>query len=680
MITVRKILVVTLSNLGDAVLTLPVFQALHQAYPRAQMHALVSANAKTVLENDARIQRLIDYDKKKGFFEKLRLLRQIRHERYDVIIDLRRSFIGLFGGAKVRNNYFKFMRKNQHRVDGHSSALKGIVDEGAVPARASRGWLSERIPDGRSPAGFDPSKRLIVAAVGSKSDIKKWPAGRYAGLLDRLAFDNGCRIALVGDKNDIPDAVRVKQFMRSEVSDLTGRTSFEELLGVISQASLVITNDSAPLHIADSLKIPVLAIFGPTDPRKYGPRTPGSLAVSRLIFCSPCEKAQCRFQHECLKDLSAEEVYQKALRILDDRTRSGNPKILVVRLDRIGDAVLSLPAIQELRNRFPDALISVLLRPQTQELLEGHPAVDEVIAYDYEKGSRHSFPFGYFQLLEEIIRRRFDVAFILHPGIRSTLLPFLAGIPYRIGYKAGPGFLLSAAVQDNRRTGQKHESDYALDMVRAFPPKNAAESSPFSPATLPRIFVSGFESDEMRKRLAAESISCAEEKLIAVHPGASCPSKRWGLERFEILAKQILKEFPHRLVMIGGNEEVEMGRTLTQALGKRAMDFTGKLSLKELAALLGHCELLLSNDSGPVHVAAAVGTPVISLFGRNQAGLSPRRWRPLGSGHAVIQKEVGCVVCLAHECTIEFECLKAIGVEDVLNAVRKILAEHVVAR
>jgi ADP-heptose:LPS heptosyltransferase len=99
-----------------------------------------------------------------------------------------------------------------------------------------------------------------------------------------------------------------------------------------------------------------------------------------------------------------------------------------------------------------------------------------------------------------------------------------------------------------------------------------------------------------------------------------------------------------------------------------ALNLAGRLSVAELAALLARCRLLVSNDSGPVHVAAAVGTPVIAIFGRNQRGLSPRRWRPLGEGHAVLHKDVGCVTCLAHECDIGFQCLTALGVEEVYEA------------
>ena len=118
-----------------------------------------------------------------------------------------------------------------------------------------------------------------------------------------MILEDGTRVALIGDVRDAEDAAAVKKLMVSTVTDLTGKTDVEELVGAIASAALLITNDSAPLHIADSLKVPTLAIFGPTDPGKYGPKFPRSLAVSGAIFCSPCEKAQCRFHHECLEQL-----------------------------------------------------------------------------------------------------------------------------------------------------------------------------------------------------------------------------------------------------------------------------------------------------------------------------------------------------------------------------------------
>jgi len=669
-----KILIVTLSNLGDVVLTLPVFQSLIDAYPAARLDVIVGGSGRIVFEKDPRIRHVTVYDKKMSLLEKWRFLKRIRTERYDILLDLRRSAIGLLGGAKVRNSYFNFQNKKRHCVEKHLSALDGIVDAGARPVPAQPGWLNGRIQDGTGQVPFLPDGRFIVAAPGSKSDIKKWPAEKYAELLARLATEQDCSVVLVGDKHDVADAEKVKDHLSSFVGarravplhDLTGRTDFHELVSIIQKASLVITNDSAPLHIADALKVPALAIFGPTDPRKYGPRRAGSAALSKRLFCQPCEKAQCRYGHECLKELEVPEVHAKALQVMEDTLRSANFKILIIRLDRVGDLVLSLPAIEALRRRFPQARISVMTRPYTKDLLEGHPLIDEVIPYDYQKRGRHAFGAGYFRLLREIVKHRFDAAVVLHPGIRSSLIPFLCAIPHRIGYRDVNSWLLTRTVKDERHAGQKHESRYAMDLV------SVLGVDPGVPLSLPAIGVDPSARDRISELLQKHG-GGPKEKIIALHPGASCPSKRWPKENFRSFAEKILKEFSFRVVLIGAKEEKPAASFIVKDLGSRVLNLAGQLSLKELAALLSRCEVLVSNDSGPVHVAAAVGTRVISLFGRNQAGLSAQRWKPLGPGHAVIQKDVGCVICLAHRCPIGFECLKAIHVEDVLAQFRKMV-------
>ncbi len=665
----KKILVVTLSNFGDVVLTLPVFQSLLTAFPGAEMHTVVSDRAKEVFQNDERIKKIIVYEKRASLGEKFTLLKQIRREHYDLIVDLRRSLIGLLGGAKRRNSYFRFTDRNRHRAERHLSALTGIVAPDSMrDSGSASSWLRQdplvcRSGDARR--GIVHRGQTVVAAVGSKSDIKKWPAEYYAKLLDRLIQEHQCRVILVGDQNDAKDAEKVRKEMREEVVDLSGRTHFWELCEILRQTDLLITNDSAPLHIADALKIPTLAIFGPTDPRKYGPRLSYSQAANHVLFCAPCERAQCRYGHECMKELGVDEVYVRARNILQDHFVPKNLNILLVRLDRIGDLVLSLPAIRAVRERFPNARISVVTRVATQTILEGHRDIDEVIAYHYEKNGRHRFFLGYCRFLREIVKRRFDVAFILHPSVRSHLFPFLAGIPYRIGFDAQLAFLLTKKVPDERHEGKRHESDYTLDIVRAF----GIEPTRHLKSELP---VYQDEMAQVLKYLERAGWN-GEGPFVAVHPGASCPSKRWPKERFAELVGKILSEYQHAIGIVGGAEEKKDGEFIRKCFDKRVFDLTGQLTLKQLAAFLKKADLLVTNDSGPVHIASAVGTKTLCIFGRNQAGLSATRWHALGEGHRVIQKDVGCVVCLAHRCTIDFECLKAVEVEEVYCALKNMM-------
>ncbi len=650
--SIRKILIVTLSNLGDVVLTLPVFEQLHEAYPQATLDVIVGESAKMVFEGDARIRKIVCLNKKASLNDKWRFLKSIRQEKYDIVIDLKRSLLGLGSGARYRNSYLAGGR-HAHRAEKHLASLKGLIGNRSTPK-----WLESLKTSGGLDFSVDFEKPTMVAAVGSKSDIKKWPAVHYAQLLDRLANERGFQIVLIGDKSDTKDAERVQAAMKHTAFNLCGRTTFSQMAQIIARANLVVTNDSAPLHVADALKVPLLALFGPTDPIKYGPRGVRSAALSRKIFCSPCEKAQCRYGHECLNLLAVDQVFDKAIQILDDNLRKESLKFLIMRLDRVGDLVLSLPAIDALRQQYPDSKITVMTRPYTQDLLKGHPWVDEVWAYDYKKGGAHTFPWGYARLIKEIRTRKFDAAFIMHPGIRSHLIPFLAGIAYRIGYKHNTSFLLTHAIEDKRHLGLEHESEYAMHLVEAFGVPRPTHASK-------RLLFPRKRSDE--------SIG---DPVIAIHAGASCASKRWPKEYFRRLIELILESHPHRVAIIGGDDEIGLGAYLSKGFDERVVDWTGRQSLDELTEFLASCVALVSNDSGPVHIAAAVEVPVVSIFGRNQAGLSATRWRPLGASHRVIQKDVGCIVCLAHQCTIDFECLRAIKVETVYHNLFGILTRH----
>lgn len=651
-----KILVVTLSNLGDVVLTFPVFEALACAFPKARIDAAVGAGAAAALEGHPAISEVIRLDKKISLSGKIDRILSVRRQRYDLIVDLRYSPIGLLGGAKVRNSYFKIRPRVRHQTLKHLQALEGIVD----PGKSYGSFLERRaFSDESLVETIEPASKIITAAVGSKSTIKKWPAESYAALLDRLALNDGCRIVFVGDSGDREDAAKIRGLMRFKgPTDLCGRTDFSALCSVLKKSALVITNDSAPLHIADALKVPVLAFFGPTDPRKYGPRHPASAALKKSLFCSPCEKAQCRYAHECMTQLGVDEAYRKALQILRDCHSAPKLKVLVIRLDRIGDAILSLPAISAIRDRFPDAWISMMVRPPLRDLLDGHPLIDEVIPYEYQTGGSHRFPQGYRRFLKEIVSRHFDAAFILHPGIRSELIPYLAGIPYRVGFDSGRSFLLTHKAKDHRKDGNKHESEYALDVVRAFASGNLR-------AQKPALSVDAQTAERVSEKIKNAFGGELPKKLIAFHAGASCPSKRWPSERFAELGLRVARETGAGIIFLGGKEEKDLSEDLARQIGSRAVSLAGVLSLKESAAAAAQCGVLVSNDSGPVHMAAAAGARTVVIFGRNKAGLSPARWKPLGEGHRWIQKDVGCQVCLAHRCPIEFECLKAVSVDEV---------------
>lgn len=660
-----RILIVTLSNLGDVLLTLPVFGALAKAYPDARPDVIVGASAKVIIDRLPGIGQVRVPDKTAGLRGRLALLRWVREQRYDLIIDLRRSYIGLLGGARKRNRYWIGAPAVRHRADQHRASVLGILSEEEIDASAVRGIDgSAALPAAAIAAGLDPLRPYLVAAPGSKSDTKKWPASSYAKALAQLSAD-GHRIVLIGDEADRADVDAVVAGLPAgAVVDLCGRLSFMDLVPVIARASLLLTNDSAPLHLAEAVGTRSVALFGPTDRRKYGPRLAGSLAVGYEPICSPCEQAQCRYgTRECLTRVGPEQVIAAARRVLADASDRTGPRILAVRLDRIGDVVLSLPALERLRQRFPTSHITVLTRPATRPLLEGHPDVDEVIEYDYGRRGRHGSVLGNLRFLIEMWRKRFDIAVVLNPSLRSYLIPYVIGVPYRIGFKWGPDFLLTASTPDARSEGLSHESELTLGVLK---PLEA-----HGPAGLPRIELFDEEIAAVRELLKRTLPGAAP--LLAVHAGASCPSKRWPVERFVETISAVSAASGCRVLLVGGEEERALSARIAGQCPGPCADLTGQLTLRQLACALKMSDALLTNDSGPGHVAAAVGTPVVTVFGRKLPGLSPRRWRTLGPRDIQLHKDVGCASCPAHLCPIQFECLRAIGPDEVAGAVLGVL-------
>lgn len=338
--------------------------------------------------------------------------------------------------------------------------------------------------------------------------------------------------------------------------------------------------------------------------------------------------------------------------------------ILVVRTDRIGDVVLTTPAVVALREANLDARISILVTPQTFDIVDGNPYFDEILLDD-RKGA-HRGLWGFWRLVCLLRKRKFDAAIVFHTKRRANLLCFLAGIPNRVGYKNNKfGFLLTQGIPDTRPEGTKHEAEYCLDVLKHI----GIKVNTF------RLYLPlKEESEAWVEKLFFDNDIFPADRLIAVHPGASCISKRWPAENFSGLINQIIEKRLARIILIGGAESKKIAADVLRQVKIPLTDVTGKASLSQLASLLKKCRLLISNDSGPVHMAAAVGTPVISIFGRNQAGLSPARWRPLGGQDIVLHKEVGCEVCLAHNCLIDFECLKAVSIQNVLDAAQSLLS------
>lgn len=341
-------------------------------------------------------------------------------------------------------------------------------------------------------------------------------------------------------------------------------------------------------------------------------------------------------------------------------------RILIARTDRIGDVVLSLPAIKAVRSEFPDAHIAVIVQPRIDDLLKGNPYIDEIIVYD--KNKRHKGIFKNISFIKQLRAKKFDTALILHSTKRINLLCFLAGIPRRVGYTRGKAdFLLTDRMKNTKKSGEKHEAEYSLDILR-YLGMNPVFSNPF-------IYVQ--DEDERKAEILIKGLGINKgARFVILHPGASCASKMWPLENFAKAGDMLVENLKMTVMINLAPSQAGLGEKVMAMMRNKPVFFCGYTTLGETAALFKKASLLISNDSGPVHMAAGVGTPVISIFGRNQKGLSPARWRPLGNRAIAIHKDAGCPECLAHDCKKGFLCLKLISAEEVFEKARGLLEEE----
>jgi heptosyltransferase-2 len=337
-------------------------------------------------------------------------------------------------------------------------------------------------------------------------------------------------------------------------------------------------------------------------------------------------------------------------------------RILVTRTDRIGDVLLSTPVIKGLRRSFPRSHIAVVVRPYARDIVLGNPYLNEVIIYD--KYGRQRSPFRSIAFAWALRKKRFDLALILHPTNRMHLVTFLAGIKKRVGFNRKLGFLLTDKIEHKKQQGQKHELEYTLDIVRylGIKPEDKDLFMPIRKDS--EIYIEEFLSHQGYRE---------GEKIIALHPAASCPSKVWPKERFAQVADRLSLELKAKIIIVAAASDVDISSSFSALLHCPWIDATGKTSVSQLASLLRRCSLFISNDSGPVHIAATLGVPTVAIFGRSQPGLSPRRWGPVGRPSIILHKDSSCASCLAHNCQNDFTCLKAISVQEVLAAAKKIV-------
>jgi lipopolysaccharide heptosyltransferase II len=616
---INKILVISLTNIGDVILTLPVFDILKENFPQADISLMIGPKAKSLFEKSKEIKNLYIYDKRQPKKNTFELIRDLRKEKVDLVIDLRNSIFSLLIGAKyktsfsdLKKSYWHMKMKHVKRLqtlfpDFKESKKKYAIDISLASKEVVGTLLDEKLKH----------QKYVVFIPGAADHKKRWSKENFLTLHKKIQEKYKVDVVYVGDDSDKKIVDEIKSVLGEGCINLAGKLNLIELAEVLKNSLLVVCNDSGPMHLASYLESNILAIFGPTNPIKYAPWSKNSLYLHNSNF----EQWE-RIKHVTVEDVfNSFKIKEDVVTFLKKPAKNFFKNILIVRTDRIGDVVLTTPSLKAIKKHFPTAKITVLLSPLTESLLRDNPYVDNIIVD--KRINNFIGRLDVFKLAYILRKQRFDLSIIYHTKKRFNIACAVAGIKTRIGYKNKKfGNLLTDGVYDHRHLGEKHESQYCLDVLKTIGVNEKDLSLSLS--------IDEDANQWVENCLNFQNIT-QDQDLVAFHLGASDPAKRWSEYHFACLANEISKKYNVKIVLVGTSAiKVNVDRFLSK-VKVSCVDLTGQTDVMQFVAFLKKCKMLISNDSGPVHIAAALKVPVVSIFTRNQPGINPERWGPLGS-------------------------------------------------
>ena len=348
-------------------------------------------------------------------------------------------------------------------------------------------------------------------------------------------------------------------------------------------------------------------------------------------------------------------------------------KILVVKPSSLGDVIHAFPVVSALGRGLPGCRIDWVVRPEYAELVKAHPAVRKVWIFDRTAWGDplrvgRTIP-EIFYLFRAVRRQRYDTVLDLQGLFRSALVAWLSGAGRRVGFSNAREL---APLFYTRKVRVQDPAIHAVDRYLLF----LEEMGVHDPGVRFGLTIPERARRDIRALLRQEGVG-ADRPTILLNPHARWPTKKWSAERWAALADRLVRERGAAVVVIGGPSEAAEGRRLEQTAGQMLHDFTGRTTLLQCAALMEEADLVVTCDSGPMHLAAAVGTPVLALFGPTD----PARTGPYGPGHRVIRAGVECAPCLRRRCPREERiCMTALSVDRVFEAASEMLDQDVPAQ
>ena len=336
---------------------------------------------------------------------------------------------------------------------------------------------------------------------------------------------------------------------------------------------------------------------------------------------------------------------------------------LIVQTSFLGDTVLTLPLIAEVRRRFPIERLTVLCLPAGRELLQDHPAIDAIITFD-KKGEHRGWR-GVRQLAARIRKNGFSVALTPHKSLRTAILLYLARVPLRIGFRESRGWFLFH--QRARRDPRRHDVERNLSVLQSV---GVAPEQCVRELELP---VSAAIQSAVDEKLSALGVD-GRRPMIGLHPGSVWPTKRWSAAGFAALISLLQKRHGSQAVLFGGTEDAAVVEAVQRQCSDPPLSLVGRIGLRELGAAIGRCRVFVTNDSGPMHIAVARRVPTVAIFCATTPELG---FYPYTENAVVVQRDLSCRPCASHggrRCPLGTEaCIRQVSAETVFAAVEKLL-------
>ena len=323
-------------------------------------------------------------------------------------------------------------------------------------------------------------------------------------------------------------------------------------------------------------------------------------------------------------------------------------KILLIRLSSLGDVVLTTPAIRAVRAHFRDAYIAMLVAKQSADALHENPHLNEIITFD--RFAKDKDTGEMLRIIRHLRKRKFTLAIDLQRKFRTEILMYFSGAVERVG----KGRLCTIRVQEQ---GNKHATVHYFDLLHAV-------GIPAADQRL-ELFLAESERSDAAKRL--DTVGVDKMTLnVGLFPGAGWELREWMPERFAAIGDRVVAQFNADVLVFGGPKESELVQTVVNLMDAPAIPFAGNLEIRQFAACIEQCDLFLTNDTGPMHIAAAVGTPTVSLFGPG----NHIRFQPIGAMHQTIRHDVPCSPCkqFTDKCKDNI-CMKGIAVDEVWHSI-----------